>query len=203
MQEPECVLKTLACRVFFLSALLRSGFPEKGADLLRGLSERIKRMHRIEGHHFASPFAPNVPEKTVESYRRSCRNGKTSHRKRGGGKGVFRCQTRANSLNIFWGKILPPREISKLCEPEGKLKVAFLSFPQNGQVSHEMKGLRNIHGLRQNLRLSPRGKIYLKPFLNLASKDVRVPLGKRGAKATPNGNYNFPKDPSVLKILRR
>ena len=45
-------------------------------------------MHRIEGHHFASPFAPNFPVgETVDSCRRSCRNSKTSHRKGGGGGG--------------------------------------------------------------------------------------------------------------------
>ena len=44
-------------------------------------------MHWLEGHHFASPVAPNFPwGKTVNSCRRSCRNSKTSHRKRAGGE---------------------------------------------------------------------------------------------------------------------
>ena len=48
------------------------------------------------------------------------------------------------------------------------LPMAF-PFPQNAQFSLEMKGLRkrSFYGLRENWWLSPRGKIYLKPFFCL------------------------------------
>ena len=43
--------------------------------------QRESNMHRIEVHHFASPFAPKFPVgETVDSYRRFCRNSVTSHR---------------------------------------------------------------------------------------------------------------------------
>ena len=44
-----------------------------------GKGQRESNMHRIEVHHFASPFAPiSRWGKTVDSYRRPCRNYKTS-----------------------------------------------------------------------------------------------------------------------------
>ena len=46
--------------------------------------QRESNMHRIEGHHFALPLAPNFPVGenclTVDSYRKSYRQGRTFHR---------------------------------------------------------------------------------------------------------------------------
>ena len=69
------------------------------------------------------------------------------------------------TLNIFWGKIFPPRENWANFPSEGEFslwgiifpwKIAF-PFPRSGLFSHEMKGLRkrSFCSLRENLWLSP------------------------------------------------
>ena len=77
-----------------------------GSTLASSKVQRESNMHRIEVHHFASPFASNFPVgETVDSYRRSCRNSRTFHREggfSGTGKGPIPLREKGGKGDTKW-----------------------------------------------------------------------------------------------------